>query len=257
MNKDNKIENERLEGKNPVLEALRSERTLNKLWVQKGGKKQDRITLEIIGKAKAAGVAVIETEKQTMDKMSVTRNHQGFIAQIAAHEYVDLDNILSECEKLQKQPFLLLLDGLKDSYNLGSVLRIADAAGVDGIVIPKHRSVGLDANVAKASAGAIEHVKVAKVTNLSDTIENLKEKGFWIIGTKHDGELSYDKVDYKGKIAIVTGSEGEGMRKHVENKCDFLVKIPSKGKVNSLNAAVATGIIVYEAFRQREVQAGD
>jgi len=245
--------NDRLEGKNPLLEALKAGRTINKLWVLKyRGKQTDSSISRIVEMAKQTGAVVIETDREVLDKMSLTRGHQGVIAQVASHEYVDIDKIISDAKAKNKNGvFIVILDELKESYNLGSILRISDAAGVDGIVIPKHRSVGLDANVAKASAGAIEYVPVAKVTNISQTIEKLKEEGFWIYGTSQDAKDLYNKVDYKGNIAIVVGSEGEGIKESVINKCDFLVKIPMYGNVNSLNAAVASGVIIFEAARQR------
>ena len=165
---------------------------------------------------------------------------------------VFIDDILKKAEAEGKQPLLVVLDELKDAYNLGSVLRIADAAGVDGVVIPKHRSIGLDSVVAKASAGAIEYVPVARVTNIAQTLRELKEKnGFWVCGTAAEGSTPYDKADYKGALAIVIGSEGEGMRDSVQKECDFLLSIPMAGTVNSLNAAVAAGIVVFEAVKGR------
>lgn len=253
MDMEIKESNDRLEGKNPLLEALKAGRTINKLWVTKyKGKQTDPSISKIVEMAKSTGAVVIETDREVLDKMSLTRSHQGVIAQVASHEYKDIDEILQKAKEKNKNGiFLVILDELKESYNLGSILRIADAAGVDGVVIPKHRSIGLDANVAKASAGAIEYVPVAKVTNISQTIEKLKDEGFWIYGTFQDAKDLYNKVDYKGNIAVVVGSEGEGIKDSVIKKCDFLVKIPMYGNVNSLNAAVASGIIIFEAAKQR------
>lgn len=251
------LSEDRLEGKNPVLEALKAGRTIQKLWVQKpvpGSGRLDPTLSKIINLSKDTGALVIELEKRALDQMSQTHGHQGVIAQVAMHDYVEIDVIIENAMAKEEHPFLILLDEIKDSYNLGSILRIADAAGVHGIVIPKHRSVGLDATVAKASAGAMEYVPVAKVTNLSQTIENLKEKGFWIVGTDSEGTSRYDQIDYKGALAIVIGSEGEGIGRLIKKNCDFLVTIPMHGQVNSLNAAVAAGIVVFEAAKQRNAK---
>ena len=244
--------NDRLEGKNPVLEAFRAGRTINKLWVvAQDTKKQDPIISKIISMAKMAQTPVLEVPKTTLDRMASTNAHQGVIAQTASHEYVEVDAIIEAAKEKGEEPLIIALDGLKDSYNLGSVLRIADAAGVHGVIIPKHRSIGLDAMVAKASAGAIEHVPVARVNNLSRTLIELKEQGFWVYGADAEGQTTYDKADYKGSAVIVIGSEGEGISANISDKCDILVTIPMSGEVNSLNAAVATGIIVFEAQKNR------
>ena len=248
------LSEDRLEGKNPVLEALKAGRTIQKLWVQKpvpGSGRLDPTLSKIINLSKDTGAIVIELEKRALDQMSQTHGHQGVIAQVAMHDYVEIDVMIENAKVKGEQPFLIILDEIKDSYNLGSILRIADAAGAHGIVIPKHRSVGLDATVAKASAGAMEYVPVAKVTNLSQTIETLKEKGFWIVGTDSEGTSRYDQIDYKGALAIVVGSEGEGIGRLIKKNCDFLVTIPMHGQVNSLNAAVAAGIVVFEAAKMR------
>ena len=244
--------NDRLEGKNPVLEAFRAGRTINKLWVvAQDTKKQDPIISKIISMAKMAQTPVLEVPKTTLDRMASTNAHQGVIAQTASHEYVEVDAIIEAAKEKGEEPLIIALDGLKDSYNLGSVLRISDAAGVHGVIIPKHRSIGLDAMVAKASAGAIEHVPVARVNNLSRTLIELKEQGFWVYGADAEGQTTYDKADYKGSAVIVIGSEGEGISANISDKCDILVTIPMSGEVNSLNAAVATGIIVFEAQKNR------
>jgi len=243
---------DRLEGRNPVLEALRAGRTMNKLWVAKlDGGRVDPIVARIVAMARERNVLILEVPRITLDQMSETHNHQGVIAQVASHDYEDLDQIILRAREKGEAPFLLLLDELTHAYILGSILRIADAAGVHGVIIPKHRSIGLDSLVAKASAGAIEYVPVARVTNLSQTISALKEDGFWVAGTDAEGTISYDKADLKGSLLIVIGSEGEGMNKNIKEKCDFLLSIPMSGNVNSLNAAVAAGIVVFEAQRQR------
>jgi len=253
-NTNNEMSEDRLEGKNPILEALKAGRTIQKLWVQKpvvGSGRLDPTLSKIINLSKQTGALVIELEKRALDQMSQTHGHQGVIAQVAMHDYAEIDEMISQAKEKGEQPFLIILDEIQDSYNLGSILRIADAAGVHGVIIPKHRSVGLDATVAKASAGAMEYVPVAKVTNLTQTIEELKGKGFWIVGTDQEGTSQYDKIDYRGALAVVIGSEGEGIGRLIKKNCDFLVTIPMRGSVNSLNAAVATGIIVFEASKQR------
>ncbi len=243
---------DRLEGRNPVLEALRAGRTMNKLWVAKlDGGRVDPTVARIVAMARDRNVLIVEVPRITLDQMSETHNHQGVIAQVASHDYVELDDIIQAAKYKGGAPFLLMLDELKDAYNLGSILRIADAAGVHGVIIPKHRSIGLDSLVAKASAGAIEYVPVARVTNLSQTIAALKEDGFWVAGTDAEGTIPYNKADLCGSLLVVIGSEGEGMAKNIREKCDFLLSIPMSGNVNSLNAAVAAGIVVFEAHRQR------
>ncbi|MCK9252601.1 MAG: 23S rRNA (guanosine(2251)-2'-O)-methyltransferase RlmB [Clostridiaceae bacterium] len=242
---------DRLEGRNPLQEALKAGRAINKVWVARREDKPDAALLRLVAMAREAGAVILEVDRQVLDQMSETHAHQGVIAQVAAHEYADLDDLLSSVREKGDVPFILLLAELQESYNLGSILRIADAAGVHGVVIPQRRSVGLDAAVAKASAGAIEHVPVCRVTNLSQTIERLKEQGFWITGTDAGASLDYRQADWSGPLAILIGGESEGISPSLRAHCDFLVSIPMRGKVNSLNAAVAAGIIVFEAAAKR------
>jgi len=204
-----------------------------------------------VNMAKDAGVVIMEVDRIALDQMAETHGHQGVIAQVAAHDYVDLDQLIVEIRARGEKPFVLLLDQLQEGYNLGSILRIADAAGVHAVVIPERRSVGLDAAVAKASAGAMEYVPVARVGNLAQTVLKLKEDGFWIAGTDASASIDYHQADWKGDLAVIIGSEGDGMSAMLAKHCDFLVSIPMHGKVNSLNAAVAAGIIVFEAVSQR------
>ena len=250
---ENEPTDDRIEGRNPVLEAMRAGRTINKLFVAKrtDNARPDPTLARIINMAKDLRIPIMEVPKINLDDMSQTHNHQGVIAQAASHEYVEIDDMLKIAEEKGEAPLLLILDELKDAYNLGSILRIADAAGVTGVIIPQHRSIGLDSMVAKASAGAIEYVPVARVTNLSRTILELQDKGFWIAGTDAEGTNQYFDDVWSGPMAIVIGSEGEGMNKNIREKCDFLLSIPMAGSVNSLNAAVAAGIVVFEAVRQR------
>lgn len=245
---------DRLEGRNSVNEALAAGREINKLWIlePQGGQRLDPGLHKILEEANKRKIVIIRSPRNVLDRMSQTHNHQGVIAAVASHEYVEIDDILAKAQEEGHAPLLVVLDELKDAYNLGSVLRIADAAGVDGVIIPKHRSIGLDSVVAKASAGAIEYVPVARVTNIAQTLRELKERnGFWVCGTAAEGSTPYDKADYKGALAIVIGSEGEGMRDSVQKECDFLLSIPMAGKVNSLNAAVAAGIVIFEAVKGR------
>ncbi|MEA4888719.1 MAG: 23S rRNA (guanosine(2251)-2'-O)-methyltransferase RlmB [Clostridiaceae bacterium] len=242
---------DRLEGRNPIMEAIKAGRTINKLWVAKKEEKPDPVLARLITSAREAGAVLIEVERRVLDQMSETHNHQGVIAQVAAHEYVELDDLLARLVEQGTSPFLLILAELQESYNLGAILRIADAAGVHGVIIPQRRSVGLDAAVAKASAGAIEHVPVCRVTNLTQTVLHLQESGFWIAGTDAAGTVDYHDVDWRGSMAIIIGGEGDGLGPALRKHCDYLVSIPMHGHVNSLNAAVASGIVVFEAAYQR------
>jgi 23S rRNA (guanosine2251-2'-O)-methyltransferase len=242
---------DRLEGRNPIQEAIKAGRAINKVWIAKRDGHTDPALSRLVAQAKEAGAVIMEVDRRVLDQISDTHAHQGIIAQVAAHEYVDLDELLTQVEGRGEIPFLILLDEVQESYNLGSILRIADAAGVHCVVIPERRSVGLDSAVAKASAGAIEHVPVARVGNLTQTVLSLKEKGFWIAGTDSEGTTDYHEIDYKGSLAIVVGGEGEGVGQQLRKHCDFLISIPMHGQVNSLNAAVAAGIVIFEAAAQR------
>ncbi len=244
-----------LEGRNPIQEALRAERTIHKMWVLRpADQRPDPVLRRLVAQARATGAAILEVDRVTLDRMTYTKAHQGVIAQVAAHAYADWQQVIADVRARGEQPLLLLLDELKDPYNLGSILRIADAAGVHCVVVPTRNSVGLDALTAKASAGAIEHVPVARVVNLAATLRRLKKDGFWIAGTDATGSIAYDQADYSGAMAIVVGSEGSGLGRLVREHCDFLVRIPMQGHINSLNVAVATGIVVFEAQRRRKPQ---
>lgn len=249
---------DRLEGRNPIREALRAGRNINKIWIKRrDGGKTDPDLAQLIQECRRAGAVTVEVTAEVLDSMATSYGHQGIIAQVAAHEYIPLPDLIARGEAQQEQgiyPLLILLDGLEESYNLGSILRIADAAGATGIIIPERRSVALDATVAKASAGAIEHVPVARVTNLSATIRTLKEAGYWIYGADAAGTARPEDSDWLRSIALVIGSEGKGMSAKITAACDHLVSIPQYGKVNSLNAAVACGILTYEARRQARNQ---
>lgn len=238
-----------LEGRNAVTEALKAKRSIDKLFVIDG--KHDGPIKKIISDARSQSIVVNFVDKDQLDKISVNKKHQGVVAYAAAYDYVSVEDILKIAEDKEEPPFILILDNIEDPHNLGAVLRTANIAGVHGVIIPKRRAVGLTATVAKTSAGAIEYTPVAKVTNIARTIDELKDKGLWITCADMDGELMYN-IDLKGPLAIVIGSEGEGVSKLVKEKCDFIASIPMKGDITSLNASVATSILTYEALRQRD-----
>lgn len=239
----------RLEGRNSVLEALKSGRSINKLLVAKG--EREGSIKQILALARQKHIPIQEADKSRLDAISGIYAHQGVIALAAAKDYAEVDDILERAANERKPPFIVILDGISDAYNLGSILRTADAAGAHGVIIPKRRAVGLTAAVSKASAGAIEYVPVARVTNIVQTIEYLKKRNIWIAGTDSTGEKPYFESDLTGAIALVIGSEGEGMGELVRKSCDFVVNIPMAGSITSLNAAVAGAIVIYEILRQR------
>lgn len=236
-------------GKHSVLEALRSGRTINKIWIAENAQKQ--LTLPIIGEAKQHGIVVQFVDKRKLDQMTEGVQHQGVVAQVAAYDYVEVDDILARARDKQEQPFILILDEIEDPHNLGSILRTADCAGVHGVIIPKRRSVGLTATVSKTSAGAVEYVPVARVTNIAQTIESLKEQGVWVAGADVAANATVYQSDLRLPIALVIGNENKGMGRLVKEKCDFLLKLPMFGQINSLNASVAASVLMYEVVRQR------
>ena len=242
-----------IEGRNPVLEALKSGREIDKLFLQKGA--IEGSVRQIIAIAREKKILIKEVDKAKLDGISRTRNHQGVIASAALYKYCEVDDILKAAEEKGEYPLIVILDEITDNNNLGSILRIADAAGVHGIIIPKRRAVGLTPAVAKISAGAIEYVPVAKVTNLNHTIEYLKREGLWVAGAEMKGETYYDK-DMTGPLALVIGSEGKGQSRLVRENCDFLVSIPMKGRISSLNAAVSAAVILFEIQKQRAAKKG-
>ncbi|KAA0544120.1 23S rRNA (guanosine(2251)-2'-O)-methyltransferase RlmB [Bacillus sp. BGMRC 2118] len=236
-------------GKNAVIEALKSGRDINKIWVAEGAQKGQ--TQQVLQLAKESGVIVQFAPRKKLDQMA-EGNHQGIVAQVAAYKYSELDDLFALANERGQDPFFLLLDEIEDPHNLGSILRTADAAGAHGVIIPKRRAVGLTATVAKASTGAIEYIPVVRVTNMSRTIEELKERGVWIVGTDASGKLDYRQMDATLPLGIVIGSEGKGMSRIVRDKCDFLVQLPMVGKVTSLNASVAGSLLMYEVLRKRQ-----
>ena len=249
MNDNINVAEDRIEGRNPVFEALKAGRRIDKLFIQRD--LHDGSLVKIRAIAREKGIVISEAAKQKLDSMSHTGSHQGVIAYTAMHEYSDIDDMLALAKEKGEPPFIIIADEISDPHNLGSIIRTADAAGVHGVIIPKRRAVGLSAIVAKASAGALEYVPVAKVGNIANTVDELKEKGLWVAGAAMEGESVYGKADLTGPLAIVIGSEGSGISRLVKEKCDFLVSIPMQGKINSLNASVAAGVLMLEAARQR------
>ena len=238
-----------LEGRNALQEALKSGRTVDKVFIAAG--ETDRGLQRLAAEAKEAGAVVVPVDRRKLDAMSFTRAHQGVIALVAAHVYYSIDDILEEAASRGEAPLIVICDELSDPHNLGAILRSAECAGAHGVIIPKRRSVGLTATVAKASAGAIEYMKVARVTNINNAIAELKEKGVWVFGTAAEGSIPMYQANLTVPAAIVIGNEGDGMSQLVRKNCDVMLNIPMKGHVSSLNASAAASILLYEALRQR------
>ena len=241
--------NDQVEGRNSIKELLISNKDINKLFVQKG-EKHGSIN-EIISLAKQRRIVVVEVEKNKLDKMSQTGNHQGVIAIVPPFEYCEIDDILEFAKSKKEEPFIVILDEIEDPHNLGSIIRTAECVGVHGIIIPKRRAAQVNSTVLKTSAGAVEHVNIARVNNINDAINYLKENDMWVYGADMQGSCDYNKQDYKGGVALVIGNEGKGISRLVKENCDFVVKIPMSGKINSLNASVSAGIIMYEIYNQK------
>lgn len=237
-----------IEGRNAVLEAFRSGKTIDKLFVLKGC--QDGPVRTIIREAQKHDTILSYVERERLDQLSETKKHQGVIAYAAAYEYAQVEDMLKAAKEKEEAPFLILLDNIEDPHNLGAIIRTANVVGAHGVIIPKRRAVGLTATVAKASAGALNYTPVAKVTNLTQTIKELKEQGIWFVCADMDGAPMYE-LDLKGPIGLVIGSEGEGVGKLVKENCDFNAAIPMAGDIDSLNASVAAGVLAYEIVRQR------
>ncbi len=238
-----------IEGRNALTEALKSGRTIDKVFVAEGD--TDRGLARLAAMAKDAGAVVVATDRRKLDQMSPTGAHQGVMAQVAAHEYATVEEILQRAADKGEAPLLVLCDELSDPHNLGAIMRTAECAGAHGVIIPKRRSVGLTAVVAKTSAGAVEYMPVARVGNLANTIRDLKKQGVWVFGTAAEAKTDLYHADLKGPAAIVIGNEGQGMSRLVADSCDVLVSIPMKGQISSLNASAAASILLYEAVRQR------
>ena len=238
-----------LEGRNALTEALASGRAIDKVFIAEGS--TDRALARLAAQAKEAGAVVVEADRRKLDQMSATGAHQGVIAMVAAHSYSTLDDILARAKARGEAPLIVICDELSDPHNLGAIIRTAECAGAHGVVIPKRRSVGLTAVVGKASAGALEYMPVARVSNVTAAIRELKAQGVWVFGTAAEGATPLYQADFKGPAAIVIGNEGDGMSRLVAENCDLKVSIPMKGRISSLNASAAAAILLYEAVRQR------
>ena len=241
--------NDQVEGRNAVLELLESDRDINKIFIS-DGEKHGSIN-KIIALAKEKKVIINEVSKAKLNQMSQTENNQGVIAIVPPFNYCEIEDILDLAKKRDEKPFILILDGIEDPHNLGSIIRTAETAGVHGIIIPKRRAANVNSTVAKVSAGAVEYMKIARVNNINDAINTLKENDVWICGTDMDTDKYHYDEDFTGGIGVVIGSEGYGISRLVKENCDFLVKIPMKGKITSLNASVSAGIVMYEVVKQR------
>ena len=238
-----------IEGRNAVIEALRAGASIDKIFIQKG--ETDKTLGHIVSTARAAGVVVVDADKRKLDFMSRTHAHQGVIALASVREYVSVEDILNIAREKGENPLIVVCDEISDPHNLGAIIRTAECAGAHGVIIPKRRSAGLTSIVGKTSAGAVSYVPVARVPNIPALLEQLQKEGVWVFGTAAEGTTTLYSADLKGPAAIVIGSEGEGMTRLVREKCDFLVSIPMKGKISSLNASAAAAILLYEAVRQR------
>ncbi len=248
MSEEVKVKSLIIEGRNAVIEALRSGKPVDKLFVLDGC--QDGPIRTIVREAKKHDTILKFVTKERLDQLSETKKHQGVIAYVAAYEYSDVEDIFALAEKKGEDPFIILLDNIEDPHNLGAIIRTANLAGAHGVIIPKHRAVGLTATVAKTSAGALNYTPVAKVTNLTKTMEELKDRGLWFVCADMGGESMY-RLNLTGPIGLVIGNEGEGVSRLVKEKCDFVASIPMKGDIDSLNASVAAGVLAYEIVRQR------
>ena len=247
--KENTVREDLIEGRNAVAEALRAGRTIDKLFVARG--ETDRTLGRIIARARDKGIPVTECDRRKLDSMSVTHAHQGVIAQAAMREYSTIDEILLYAEELGEDPFVVVCDEIADPHNLGAILRTAECAGVHGVIIPKRRSAGITAVVDKASAGAAEHIRVARVPNISAAIRELKDRGLWVYGAEVDALAELWDTSMTGSICLVIGSEGFGLSRLVRENCDVMVRIPLRGKVTSLNASASAAVMIYEVVRQR------
>ncbi|MFA9397119.1 MAG: 23S rRNA (guanosine(2251)-2'-O)-methyltransferase RlmB [Clostridiaceae bacterium] len=246
---DREIRENTIEGRNSVIEALKGDRTVEQIYVNKGDK-QGAITV-ILALAKEKGIPIKEVDKRKLEYMSFTKAHQGVIAITTPYKYYEVEDILDYAKQLNEDPLIIILDEIEDPHNLGSIIRTAEVLGAHGIIIPKRRNVGITPVVSKTSAGAIESIKIAKVTNINNEIDKLKENGIWVYGADMAGQDYSFRTNFKGAVALVIGSEGKGISKLTKEKCDVLVKIPMKGSVSSLNASVAAGMLIYEIAVQR------
>lgn len=248
-NAENEIKNDIIEGRNAVIEALRVGRSIDKIFIAKG--ETDKTLGHIASKARKAGIVVVDADRRKLDNMSVTHSHQGVIALVGVNEYCSVEDILAVAEKKGEAPFVIVCDEVSDPRNLGAIIRSAECAGAHGVIIPKRRSAGLTAIVGKASAGAAEHMAIARVPNIPAVLKELKDKGLWVYGAAAGGSNGLWDTDFTGAMALVIGSEGDGIGRLVRENCDFIVNIPMVGKINSLNASAAASVIMYEVLRQR------
>lgn len=248
-NNEKETFSDQIEGRNSVLELLETGKDINKIFIEKG-EKHGSIN-KIIGKAKDRKIIIVEVDRNKLNQMAQTENHQGVIAVVPPYDYCEVSDILEEAKARQEKPFILILDGIEDPHNLGAIIRTAETAGVHGIIIPKRRACGVNSTVYKVASGAVEHMKIARVNNINDEIKYLKENDVWVYGTAIEATKYYYEEDLKGACAIVIGNEGEGMSRLVRENCDVLLKIPMKGKITSLNASVSAGIVMYEVLKQR------
>ena len=247
--KEEKKFEDQVEGRNSVLELLESGKDINKIYVTRG-ERHGSIN-KILALAKDRKIIIVEKDKKQMEEMAQEENYQGVIAIVPPFEYVEIEDIIQTAKERNEDPFVLILDGIEDPHNLGSIIRTAETAGVHGIIIPKRRAAAVNSTVNKTSAGAVEHMKISRVNNISDALEELKQRGLWICGTDIETDKYYYNQDLTGPLGIVIGNEGKGISDKVKKNCDFLVKIPMKGKITSLNASVSTGIVIYEAVKQK------
>lgn len=247
--KDNNTFKDQIEGRNSVLELLETGKDINKIFVEKG-EKHGSIN-KILGIARDRKIVTVEVDRNKLNQMAQTENHQGVIAIVPPFDYCEVKDIIDEAKQRNEKPFILILDGIEDPHNLGAIIRTAETAGVHGIIIPKRRACGVNSTVCKVASGAVEHMKIARVNNINDEIKFLKENDIWVYGTAIEAEKYYYEENLKGAIAIVIGNEGEGMSRLVKENCDVLLKIPMKGKITSLNASVSAGIVMYEVVKQR------
>ena len=249
MERESGIQNEIIEGRNAVIEALRAGRSIDKIYLARGD--VDKTLGHIASKAREKGVVVVECDRRKLDFMSKTHAHQGVIALCAVRDTCSIDDIFAIADERGEPPFIIVCDEISDPHNLGAIIRSAECAGAHGVIIPKRRSAGLTAIVDKASAGAAEHMAVARVANLPAALQELKKRGLWVYGTAADGQSGLWSTDFSGAVALVIGSEGDGMGRLVRECCDFIVSLPMRGQINSLNASAAAAIVMYEVLRQR------
>lgn len=243
------VRNELIEGRNAVIEALRVGRSIDKIFIAKG--ETDKTLGHIASKARKDGIVVVDADRRKLDMMSVTHAHQGVIALVGVSDYCSTDDILAVAQERGEPPFVIVCDEISDPRNLGAIIRSAECAGAHGVIIPKRRSAGLTAIVGKSSAGAAEHMAIARVPNIPSALKELKEKGLWIYGAAAGGENMLWETDFTGPVALVIGSEGDGLGRLVRESCDYIVSIPMVGKINSLNASAAASVIMYEVLRRR------